>query len=408
MELIMQINITCGVGSTGKLALSLYNQTLTQGYKADFCYSVYPAVGNDQAFPIESKIQHYLRRGLNKYFGKKIWHSTLGTKRLIRRIKKKKPDLIHLHNIQQNSINYKLLLSYLKKAKIPVVYTLHDCWSFTGGCYHFTERECDGYQNGCHNCLINRKMDDITEDAWKIYKHKEQLIGQNENIQIVCVSNWLKSVADLSYMHRMNKPIRTIYNGIDNSVFYPRDRKKIREEYRIPEHEFVILGVASYWTKEKGLGYYIDIDRILSFPLQIILVGDCTDPEIAGNKNFTIINKTRDMSRLAEIYSTADVFVNASIEETFGMTTAEALACGTPAIVFNSTACPEVVDEKTGIVVEPSIEELERAIITIRDLGKDHYSKKCVDRVANCFTESNMISDYMKLYRSMLHGKNAE
>ncbi len=400
MPKIMQINITCGIGSTGRLSQMLYETSIKNGYEARFAYSAFePKIAN--AFPIENKFQNYLRRGLNKFFGSKHLHSKPGTRRLIRYIKKESPDLIHLHNIQQNSTDYRLLFEFLKHSNIPVVYTLHDCWSFTGGCYHFTAAGCTKYRDGCVNCPKNHKLDDVTLDSSSQYNAKSELISKNDNIRIICVSNWLRNVAETSYMGKMYHPPQTIHNGIDCSVFFPHNPAKFREKYNLKD-TFLILGVSSYWTEEKGIRIFSDLADRLQAPYKICLVGTCDSKLLDDDDRFILIKRTDNIEQLSEIYSAADVFVNASIEETFGLTTAEALACGTPAIVFNSTACPEVVDSKSGIVCEIGVEPLARAVDEIRIRGKSTYSSACVERIRNNFTKEIMLNKYFELYYKLI------
>ena len=401
MQKIMQINITCGRGSTGKLAQALYEASLENGYSADFAYSAYtPTLPS--AFPIETRWQNYLRRALNRYIGRKQRHSNPGTKRLIRHIKKEKPDLIHLHNIQQNSVNYHKLLGYLKEAGIPVVYTLHDCWPITGGCFHFTKKGCKQYQEGCKECTTKVHPDDITCRSRDAYESKRNLIGGNSRLYPVCVSNWLRDCAKASYMGSMTHLPETIYNGIDTELFCPKE-SDIRKTYGIPEDAFMVLGVASFWTEDKGLSAFLELGEKLQENAVIVLVGQVT--EQMQKENVVCIPRTENQQQLAQLYSTADIYINGSVEETFGMTTAEALACGTPAIVFDSTACPEIVDADTGIVIQKSIDDLISAIDTIRQRGKASYSPYCVDRVRTHFSESRMTQDYLALYRRILNDR---
>ena len=403
MQKIMQINITCGRGSTGKLAQALYEASLQQGYEADFAYSAYtPTLPN--AFPVETKWQNYLRRALNRYIGRKQCHSTPGTKRLIRYIKKEKPDLIHLHNVQQNSVNYRKLFAYLKESGIPVVYTLHDCWAFTGGCFYFTEKNCHGYKSGCQMCALQRRLDDINRTAEYAYREKSKLVGANDHIHPVCVSNWLRDVALESYMGNMKNPPQTIYNGINTELFSPKE-SCIRQKLGIPQDRFVVLGVAAYWSEDrKGLPLLLNLRQKLPQDAVLVLVGGDLDSVKGKYENLVCIERTENQEQLAQLYSTADVFVNSSPEETFGLTTAEALACGTPAVVLDSTACPEVVDENTGIVIQKNIDDLVNAIQTVRQRGKAFYSPHCVDRVTAHFSESRMTQDYLALYRRILNG----
>ena len=399
---IMQINITCGVGSTGRLSESLFYATKDKGYDVCFAYSTFnPTIKN--AFRIENKFQNYLRRGLNRYFGYRQKHSIFGTKRLIRYIKREKPDLIHVHNVQQNAVDYRLFFDYLKKSGIPIVFTLHDCWSFTGGCYHFTQIGCNLYESGCKSCLANKTFDDVKISPEESYSIKGKLIGGNDNIYPVCVSDWLRIEATKSYMGRMKNPPITIYNGIDISTFYPRQSDKLKD-LGVNKSEFVILGVASFWNENKGLSLFIELSKKLDFEFKIILVGNGLDSVKALNdERFIILDRTDGVSELAEIYSVADVFINASLEETFGLTTAEALACGTPAIVFNSTACPEVIDKKTGVIAEYGVSGLISAIMEIKKNGKAFYSKNCVKRVEENFTKEKMNERYLQVYGNILN-----
>lgn len=400
---IMQINITCGRGSTGKLALALYKTTKKAGFTARFAYSVNNPV-LQEAFPIESKWQNYLRRGLNRYFGIKQKHSNPGTKRLIRYIKREKPDLIHLHNIQQNSVNYHMLLAFLKESKIPIVYTLHDCWAFTGGCYYFTAAECDHYQCGCVSCPQNTLFDDNTINPEKAYISKKILIGGNDKIYPVCVSNWLRNAALNSYMGKMHNLPQTIYNGISTEQFYPRT-DKTRTKLGISSEGFVILGVASCWDERKNLPLFFRLAERFSTDAKIVLVGVQKEKCFSLPENVICFPKIENQDQLASFYSMADVYVNASIEETFGLTTVEAMACGTPAVVFNSTACPELISDDTGKVIPCDFEEVCKAIDEIKNKGKAFYSGSCVRRVKLLFDEKIMTQAYLRLYRGILNDK---
>ena len=396
---IMQINITCGRGSTGKLSQALYEASILEGFEARFAYSAYTPTLKE-AFSIETKLQNYLRRGLNRYIGRKQTHSTPGTKRLIRYIKREKPDLIHLHNVQQNSVNYHLLFRFLKESEIPVVYTIHDCFPFTGGCFHFTEIGCDGYQTGCEKCPLAEHPDDVFQSAEKAYKSKKRFLGGNDNVHPVCVSHWLRNCAAESYMGQMkHKPV-TIYNGINTELFSPK-AEDARAAFGIPEDAFVILSVASFWNEGKGLSLLLELAQNL--PEHMVLVLGGQGLEQVKSPNVICFNRTESQEQLASLYSTADVFINASIEETFGLTTAEAMACGTPAIVFDSTACPEIVDEHTGIVAEHSVQGLLQAVLQIRQKGKAAYGASCVKRVKENFDEKRMVQEYLALYRSILN-----
>lgn len=399
MKKIMQINITCGRGSTGKLAQALYEASLREGYEARFAYSAYtPTL--QEAFPIETITQNYLRRGMNRFLGRKQHHSTPGTKRLIGYIRREKPDLIHLHNVQQNSVNYHLLFPFLQQAGIPVVFTLHDCWAFTGGCFHFAGRNCAGYTNGCEQCPLAEHPDDVTRSASSAYACKSGYIGNNDRVHPVCVSRWLCDCARSSYMGKMAHIPEMIYNGINTEVFSPRE-SDVRQRLGIPEDRFLILSVASFWNDDKGLTLLCQLSRMLPDEMMIVLVGQGL--ERVTEEKIRCLSGTENQIQLVQLYSAADVFINGSREETFGLTTAEALACGTPAIVFDATACPEIVDEQTGYVVDYDVGSVFQAIQDIKNKGKFAFHDQCIKRAKTLFDEKRMVREYMELYRRILH-----
>ena len=400
---VMQINITCGVGSTGRLSEMLYYATIKKGWKARFAYSMYhPTI--KAAFSIENKIENGCRRLLNKVFGKKQKHSNIGTRKLIRYIKSEKPDIIHLHNIQHNFVNYYKLFQFLKEINTPVVYTLHDCWPFTGGCYHFSKIGCNKYEESCSNCPKKRAFDDVTISPNKSHNIKETFIGGNDNMYPVCVSKWLCSVATKSYMGKMKHLPQVVYNGIDTQTFMPKQVNRL-EKVGVDEKTFVILGVASFWNDDKGLLIFKELANKLDFPVKIILIGGGLENlQNLNLEKIICVSRTESVEELAEYYSLADVFINTSIEETFGLTTAEALACGTPAIVFNFTACPEVIDEDTGVCVPHQMEALIEGIEQIREKGKAYYTEHCRERVLKLFSKEKMVDEYLKLYEDLLNG----
>ncbi|MDD3174301.1 MAG: glycosyltransferase [Herbinix sp.] len=393
---ILQINITCQYGSTGSIVENLHNHLLEKGFQSYIAYSALKS-NLKGSFKIENKIENYLRRALNRYFGRKYAHSTFGTLRLIKNIKRLRPDIIHLHNIQQNSVHFPMLLKFLSNYRAPVVYTLHDCWSFTGGCYHFTELGCDGYQTGCMYCKLDRKQRDIcNKTTGKLYEEKNNALHALSKLRIICVSNWLKSCAEKSFMKDL--PLQVIYNGIDTDLFKPLVSDK-RAKLGVADEEFIILGVASNWDNKKGLDTFIQLAQILTSPYRIVLVGITP---MSCPANIIAVQRTDNRHELVELYNCADVFFNASKEETFGLAAAEAMACGTPVIAYNSTACGEVVENDTGILLESfKIEELHTALDDIRKNGKMKYKEHCVDKIKRRFSKEEMLKQYINVYKEI-------
>ncbi|MHB8131521.1 MAG: glycosyltransferase [Mobilitalea sp.] len=397
---ILQINITCQYGSSGRIVVEIHNFLLEMGFHSVIAYSAFRS-NIKESFKIENTLENYLRRVLNRYFGKKYAHSILGTLRMIWKIKRLQPDLIHLHNIQQNSVHFPMLFKFLKKYGVPIVYTLHDCWAFTGGCYHFTELRCNGYQTGCMECKLDKNQRDLSNKSTsRIWEEKNNALHGIERLQIICVSNWLKSCAEQSYMRDL--PLQVIYNGIDTYIFKPVKSEK-RAELGISVNEFMILGIANQWDNKKGLNTFSRLAELLDRPYRIVLVGitayNCPP-------NIIAVPRTDSIQELVELYSCADVLVNASKEETFGLVTAEAMACGTPVIAYNSTACGEVIRDDTGIILNSfNMEDLHIAIEDIRKTGKLNYSEKCINNIRKEFSKEEMLKQYLNIYEQMLRAE---
>ncbi len=396
---ILQVNITCGYGSTGRIVEELHYSILNNGMRSYIAYSAFSSKIKT-SFRIENKLENYLRRGMNRIFGRKYIHSAPGTLRLIHKLKKLKPDLIHLHNIQQNSIHFPMLMKFLKNYDIPIVYTLHDCWAFTGGCYHFTSLGCNGYQSGCNEAICPLKKEDFdlcNQSTSQVYFEKKQALSSLKYLKIICVSNWLMESAKKSYMKVL--PLEVIYNGIDINQFRPVSSKK-REQYHIQGDDFVILGIANNWDEKKGLATFLELSKSLECPYRIIMIG--LNP-MDGYDNILSIERTDQVQELVEWYSCADVLFNASKEETFGLVSAEAMACGTPVIAYDSTACGEVVRKECGILLKTEcFDELLNALENIRKKGKRYYCNSCRNNIISRFSKENFLNNYMDTYLQMI------
>lgn len=395
---VLQIN-SYSNGSTGTIAKSIHNALKKNGDESVFAYGIGNSSETDFKIgtELDFKLHTYgtLLTGLHGYFSKN------NTKKLIDFIKKENPDIIHLHNIHGGYINLQVLFNFLKIYNKKVVITLHDCWLFTGKCYHFYEAGCEKWKEKCGNCPQTAMYPkslffDRTE---KMLADKKVLLKDFPNLHVIAVSNWLGDVAKESFLGEY--PISVIYNGVDTSFFFPQDTADIENKYNL-NGKFVILGVASSWSTDKGLQDFIKLSEKLQENEVIVLVG--VTEEIKSNlpANCIGITRTENKTKLAKLYSRADVFVNFSAQETFGMVTAEAMACGTPVIVSSTTACPEIVCDGTGFVAEPhNIEQISNYIDKIRRMPRGYYRDACVTHVKENYTVEKMTASYINLYKNM-------
>lgn len=321
--------------------------------------------------------------------------SIFGTLSLIKKIDAFKPDIIHLHNLHLWTICLPLLFHYIKKQQIKTIWTLHDCWSFTGQCPHFTMAKCDKWKTGCHDCpqihVYPSSMVDRTRTMWKL---KRKWFTGVEDMTIVTPSEWLAGLVRQSYLKEY--PVKVIHNGIDLNVFHPVE-SDFRQKHHL-EDKYILLGVAFGWGKRKGLDVFIELSKRLDERFQIVLVGTNDEIDKQLPANIISVHKTNNQKELAEIYSAADLFVNPTREENYPTVNMESIACGTPVLTFNTGGSPEIPDDKTGYVVDvDDIDEMEKQIIRICT-AKIFSTDDCLKR-AKAFDAVKKFQEYIGLYR---------
>lgn len=395
---ILQINSVCGTGSTGRIAVQISDYLNHHNVENYIAYG-FGKSDRPNTFCFGNSLDAHLHSFLSRKLGWQGKMSHIPTWRLIQYMEQIKPDIVHLHNIHGHYLNYKMLFRYLKKINCEVVWTFHDCWPITGKCVHFTEVKCEKWKTGCFDCpQLERYPDSERDRSRKNYLEKKAAFTSLSKLHIVTVSNWLKAVAEASFLGK--KDIRCIYNGVDTELFSYRE-SKLRERYHL-QGKFIILSVASVWNRGKGLDQFLALTGLLQDDEVVVLIGLSSEQQEGLPDKIIGIPKLSDQNALTEWYSTADVYINFSTEETFGLVVAEAMVCGTPAIVMNSTACPEVLDADTGYVVEPSdIEEVRIAIGRIKSRGKETYFLKCQKRIQQSFNIELMQKKYFELYQEL-------
>jgi putative colanic acid biosynthesis glycosyltransferase len=398
---VLMINSVSGFGSTGSICVDIAEELERQGHE---CYIAYGQVsrGYSKGFKIGTKLENHLHNLGSRIVGKQGYFTQSGTKKLVAFIKDYDPDVIHLHNLHGNYLNLEILFTYLLQVQKPIVWTLHDCWAFTGKCAHYTDANCYKWQTECTNCpQLHTYPPSILFDYSKLmFNDKKEWITGLKNLQIVTVSHWLEAQVHKSFLNKF--PVKTIYNWIDHTVFKETIDGSFALYKAIDPSKFTIVLVSASWhvTDVKWIDA-LKLAAIISKDMQILMIGKVSSPQLLPT-NITHIPYLEGKEELVKAYSISDVYVHLSTEDTFGKVIAEALSCGTPAIVYNSTACLEIVDETCGIVVEKrNIEQLYRAIITVQKNTKSYYSLAARNRVKQNFDLKTNVQTTIELYQEM-------
>lgn len=398
---VLQINSVCGVGSTGRIANDIHTTLIEKGHDSYIAYGRNLPKDCKNAIRIGNKIDNFTHVAKTRLLDKHGLGSKQATIELIIKIKDLNPDIIHLHNLHGYYINVEVLFNYLKEVNKPIVWTLHDCWSFTGHCAYFDYVDCDKWKSGCYNCPQKKAYPSslIVDNSKHNFEAKKEIFNGVKNLTIVTPSEWLANLLLESFLNEY--PVRVINNGIDLKLFNPSE-SSFRAKYNLQDN-FIILGVASTWDHRKGLKYFVEMTKLLKKNEKIVLVGLSKKELKEIPSNILGISRTNEVEELAEIYSSADVFVNPTLEDNFPTTNLEALACGTPVITFDTGGSSESIDDKTGIIVEgKSLAELYKSISMIKANSKSQYRDECINRAINYFDKNDRYIDYILLYEDLL------
>lgn len=396
---VLQINTVCGTGSTGRIALDIHNILIEQGHESKTAYGRGEANNCSDTIKIGNKFDFYIHALKTRILDKQGFGSKKSTKEFIKKMEEYNPDIIHLHNIHGYYINIEILFNFLKQYNKPMIWTLHDCWTFTGHCSHYEYAKCYKWQTHCENCPEKKSYPAsfFIDNSYNNFEKKKQLFTGIKNLTIVTPSEWLAEEVKKSFLKEY--PVKVINNGIDLNVFKPTE-SNFRKINNL-EKDFIILGVASKWTERKGINYFFELSKKLKNEEKIILVG-LSDKQLRNMpKNIIGIKRTNSIKELAEIYSTSDVFVNPTLEDNFPTTNLEALACGTPVITFNTGGSPESVDSNTGYVIEKgNAKDLLTKIKEVKKLGKENYKIHCIKKANDSYNKNNKFQEYIDLYKN--------
>lgn len=342
MSRILFINSVCN-GSTGTICKNLYKAAVEAGHECCIAYGRGEVPKGFHTIKIGNKLDFYLHVLKARLFDASGFGSKSATKEFIKKIDEFKPDIIHLHNIHGYYVNIEILFKYLKEhPEIKKVWTLHDCWAFTGHCAYYTYAKCDKWKSCCNGICANKKEYPKTIfSRIKInFNKKKQIFSDVENMVLVTPSKWLKSEVENSFLKKYH--VEVINNGVDTNIFKPI-LSDIKQQYGI-ENKKIILGVASVWDKRKGLDTFIELSKKLDYDYKIVLIG-LSKKQI---KNLPIniigINRTENVQELVKWYSVANIFFNPTFEDNYPTVNLEAIACGTPVVTFDTGGSSEIAE----------------------------------------------------------------
>lgn len=391
---ILQINSVCS-GSTGRIAAGVSRVLNEAGHQSLILYGRGEPAQGVACARIEPALTFFGHTLYARLTDRQGFASSLATRRMIGSIEAFRPDVIQLHNLHGYYLDWRVLFRYLKSAGIPLVWTLHDCFAFTGHCAFFDAVGCERWRTGCGSCPQTRAYPKswFFDQSARNYTEKQALTNGLHRCTIVSPSAWLKHLAEQSYLKEY--PVQVIPNGIDLDAFHPVT-SDLRARYQIGNKR-LILGVANIWEPRKGLNTFLDLAQRLEQEAVVALVGLSSAQKRALPKGMIGLSRTACVSELAAWYSAADVFVNPTMEDNFPTTQIEALACGTPVVCYDTGGCAESLDDSCGVAVpKGDVPALADAILRANSLKPEH----CTRRAAK-FGQRERFLDYVSLYAAL-------
>lgn len=387
---IVQINSVLDIGSTGFLVQNISNAISDAGYTSYIAYGRGRKI-QDNTIKIGGMIDFYSSVLQTRILDNHGFSSINATKELIERLIKISPDIIHLHNLHGYYVNIKYLFDYIKEYNVKVVWTLHDCWAFTGHCAYYDMVSCDKWKTHCYSCE-NKKVYPsslLFDSSSKNFNDKKEIFCNVKNLSIVTPSKWLASEVKMSFLKNYN--VSVISNGIATNNPIKKENKKQKKN--------IILGVASVWDDRKGFNDFLKLSTLIDSDTKIVMVG-------LTNKQISILPdnieghpKIYDREELMKFFQQATIFFNPTREETFGLVNVESLSCGVPVVTYDSGGSPETIDDTCGIVVpKGDINLAHKAILKL--LRHKISEKMCID-FAKTFSINVMTNNYINLYRRL-------
>lgn len=389
---ILQITVA-SLGGIGRLTRDIDSVLIKEGFESRIAYGRGEIIDPRRDYMFGSKVEIYLHAFWGRLDDSVGFHSKHGTRELLTFMDEFKPDLVHLHNLHGYYINIEILFSYLKRHNIPTVWTLHDCWSFTGHCANFEFSNCYKWKTQCNNCPISNSYPKTYIDrSRRNYNKKNVCFNSIHNLTLITPSEWLRSYVKQSFLNKHN--VVTINNGIDLNVFHVTGVYKERAKK-------IVLGLASSWSERKGLNDFIRLAQILPDNFQIVLVGISDKIAKILPLNIKTISHTESVNELVDVYNKAFIFVNPTYEDNFPTTNLEALACGTSVLTYQTGGSVESVTNETGYIV-PQGDVLALAE-KIKAHIKNEYTISACRNHSLLYDKNIAYNKYVELYKKILN-----
>ena len=403
MKKLLQINITANWGSHGKIAEGIGQAAIKQGWQSYIAYGRWANPSTSNLFHVGSSWDEMCHGAASRLLDNHGLMSQKATKSLLQFVGNVNPDIVHLHNIHGYYLNYPLLFQYLRQHDIPVVWTLHDCWSFTGHCAHYEFIGCEKWKMHCAECPQKGAYPKslLLDRSYRNFEQKKEAFLSLNRLTLVPVSQWLQRQLQQSFFK--HTPTRLIYNGIDTNVFNKQTEVSwIKEKYGIPAHCAIVLGIASNWYR-KGLPDFLQLASLLPPSIRIVLVGlNKQEQKLAARAGIVGISRTDNLHELCSLYSVANVYFNPTWEETLSCTNLEAMACGTPVVTYKTGGSPETITTGTGLAIEKG--DIQTAAIEIGRLCQQPattFEDVCRQRIVRHFNKEERFSEYLELYSKL-------
>ncbi len=394
---ILYINTVYSRGSTGRIIREIAEYAKSKGneYSIATREKANAEFNNVQTGSIFTLYEHAF---LSRITDRAGFYSKCATRKLVQYIKSYNPDIIHLHNLHGYYLNIPILFDFLQhEYSGKIVWTLHDCWPLTGHCVHYTNQRCDRWKSGCYDCPQKKTYPQsyFIDSSKRNYNQKKALFRGLRNMTIVTVSKWLMSQVQQSFLGEYH--VQCIYNGVDMEKFKPVE-SDIKYKLGLTGKRMV-LTVADGFDDRKGKRFLLNVAKNAPSDWRFVIVGVAKNDLKSLPQNIIGLERTGNQQELVELYSAADVFFNPSLEETFGLVTAEAMSCGTPAVVMNSTASPELIlDSSAGTIIEPDLAADEVIRVLDETMAKTQ-ARNAIQR----FSTDNQCKEYYLLYEKMIN-----